>query len=166
MNKGLTEELKIAFPKTIPVIRPLVSEIDQIIPDPQWVAGFVSGEGYFSIGITKSAGCKTGQAVQLRFKLTQHSRDESLLKSFIVYFGYGSYYKYPNKPLGDYRCVNFVHIYTKFLPFFKKYPILGVKSLDFNDWCLGAEIVQNKAHTTPEGLACLKALKEGMNKGR
>jgi hypothetical protein len=35
MNKGLTEELKTAFPKTIPVIRPIVSEADQMIPDPQ-----------------------------------------------------------------------------------------------------------------------------------
>lgn len=166
MNKGLTEVLKIAFPKTIPVIRPIVSEIDQRIPDPLWVSGFVSGEGNFSIGITKSAESKTGYVVQLRFKLTQHSRDESLLKSFIVYFGCGTYYSYPNKPLGDYRCVNFGYIYNKFLPFFKKYPILGVKALDFNDWCAGAELVNNKAHLTPEGLACLKALKEGMKKGR
>lgn len=40
MNKGLTEVLKIAFPKTIPVIRPIVSEIDQIIPDPPMSIGF------------------------------------------------------------------------------------------------------------------------------
>lgn len=166
MNKGLTEELKTAFPKTIPVIRSIVSEADQMIPDPQWVAGFVSGEGNFSIGITKSAECKTGHAVQLRFKLTQHSRDESLLKSFIVYFGGGTYYKYPNKPLGDYRCVSFEVINNKFLPFFRKYPILGVKALDLNDWSTAAEFMQNKAHLTPEGIAFLKALKEGMNKGR
>nr|YP_009261988.1 LAGLIDADG endonuclease [Chrysoporthe austroafricana]AMX22063.1 LAGLIDADG endonuclease [Chrysoporthe austroafricana] len=166
MNKGLTDELRIAFPKTIPVIRPIVTEVESKIPDPEWVAGFVSGEGNFSIGITKSVECKTGHAVQLRFKLTQHSRDELLLKSFISYFDCGTYYKYPNKPLGDYRCVNFVDINNKLLPFFKKYPILGVKSLDFNDWCLGAEIMQNKSHLTPEGLACIKAIKEGMNKGR
>lgn len=166
MNKGLTEELKMAFPKTIPVIRPIVSEDDQNIPDPQWVAGFVSGEGCFSIGITKSAKCKIGHAVQLRFKLTQHSRDESLLKSFIVFFGGGTYYKYPNKSLGDYRCVSFEVISNKFMPFFIKYPILGVKALDFNDWYSAGEIMKNKAHLTPEGLAFLKALKEGMNKGR
>lgn len=52
------------------------------------------------------------------------------------------------------------------IPFFKKYPILGVKALDFNDWCLGAEIVQSKAHLTPEGLARLNTLKKGMSTGR
>ncbi len=52
------------------------------------------------------------------------------------------------------------------MPFFKKYPILGVKALDFNDWCQAAEILQNKAHLTSEGLAELKALKSRMNKNR
>jgi hypothetical protein len=32
VNKGLTDELKIAFPKTIPIQRPLV--VNQIIRDP------------------------------------------------------------------------------------------------------------------------------------
>lgn len=130
------------------------------------MAGFVSGEGNFSIGITKSSETKTGYVVQLRFKLTQHSRDEYLLQSFIAYFGCGSYYKYPNKPLGDYRCVSFADISNKLLPFFKEYAILGVKSLDFNDFCLGADIIQSKAHIRPEGLARIRTLKEGMNKGR
>jgi hypothetical protein len=35
MNKGLTDVLKEAFPKTIPVDRPIISEDDQKIPDPQ-----------------------------------------------------------------------------------------------------------------------------------
>jgi hypothetical protein len=52
------------------------------------------------------------------------------------------------------------------VPFFKKYPILGVKALDFNDWCKGAEIIKDKTHLTPEGLAQLKALKSGMYKNR
>ena len=166
MNKGLTEELNIAFPKTIPVVRPLVSETDQIIPDPYWVAGFVSGEGNFSIGITKSPNSKIGYSAQLRFKLTQHSRDQFIMRSFVTYWGSGSYYQYPDKYLGDYRCVNFVDIYGKLLPFFKKYPILGVKALGFDYFCLGAEIIESKAHLTPEGLARLRNLKKGMNKGR
>lgn len=35
MNNGLTEELKVAFPNTIPVIRPIVPAGEQIIPDGQ-----------------------------------------------------------------------------------------------------------------------------------
>lgn len=43
-NNGLTEELKEAFPKTIPAIRLIISGEDQKIPDPNWVSGFVSVE--------------------------------------------------------------------------------------------------------------------------
>ncbi len=40
MNKGLSDELKAAFPNTEPVPRPIV--VDQVIKDPQWLAGFAS----------------------------------------------------------------------------------------------------------------------------
>ncbi len=42
MNLGLSDELKEAFPDVKPVLRPLI--VDQKIQDPNWVAGFVSGE--------------------------------------------------------------------------------------------------------------------------
>ena len=41
LNLGLSDELKEAFPNTVPVNRPLV--VDQAIRDPQWLAGFTSG---------------------------------------------------------------------------------------------------------------------------
>ena len=50
-NLGLAEELKAAFPNTIPVPRPVVE--DQEIKDPNWLSGFVSAEGCFLIVIKK-----------------------------------------------------------------------------------------------------------------
>lgn len=44
LNRGLSEELNTIFPNTIPVKRPVVN---QIIPDPQWLAGFTTAEGNF-----------------------------------------------------------------------------------------------------------------------
>jgi hypothetical protein len=38
MNRGLSDELKTAFPDITPVVRPLV--VDQEIKDPNWLAGF------------------------------------------------------------------------------------------------------------------------------
>jgi len=56
------------------------------------VAGFTSGEGCFhpSGGITKSRN-KVGIGVELVFQITQHTRDEELLKNLITYFECGSY---------------------------------------------------------------------------
>jgi len=43
INKGLSDELKKAFPDVKPVPRPLV--LNQTIKDPNWLSGFISGEG-------------------------------------------------------------------------------------------------------------------------
>nr|YP_009868562.1 LAGLIDADG endonuclease [Ophiocordycipitaceae sp.]QKG63783.1 LAGLIDADG endonuclease [Ophiocordycipitaceae sp.] len=61
---GLSDVLKESFPNTAPVIRPLVN--NQKNPDPQWVAGFVSGEGFLKNRNTEGAG------VQILFPLSQH----------------------------------------------------------------------------------------------
>jgi len=47
MNNGLPDILKAAFPNTIPVQRPLTESQAPINIDPNWLAGFVSGEGCF-----------------------------------------------------------------------------------------------------------------------
>lgn len=43
LNWGLSDELKAAFSNIIPIQRPLV--VDQVIKDPNWISGFVTGEG-------------------------------------------------------------------------------------------------------------------------
>nr|YP_008964960.1 LAGLIDADG endonuclease [Annulohypoxylon stygium]AHB33519.1 LAGLIDADG endonuclease [Annulohypoxylon stygium] len=45
MNLGLSEELLVAFPDVKPVLRPSTNE--NKIEDPNWLAGFISGEGCF-----------------------------------------------------------------------------------------------------------------------
>jgi hypothetical protein len=54
----------------------------------------------------------------------------------------------------------------KIIPLFKKHHILGVKSLDFEDFCKVAEIIKRKEHLTVKGLAEIIKIKEGMSKGR
>jgi hypothetical protein len=76
LNKGLNEELKTTFPKSIPVERPII--VNQIIRDPQWLAGFTSAEGNFFLNVYK-ANTKTGWGVKLVFRITQHIRDELLI---------------------------------------------------------------------------------------
>ena len=161
MNLGLSSELKAGFPNTIPVARPLVQ--NHLIPDPQWVAGFTEAEGCFYIRIEKS---KTviGFRVSLRFSLTQHSRDERLMRSLIDYFDGGNVYFY--REAIDYRIRKFSDLTDKVIPLFNKYPIIGVKSKDFADFCLVAELMKNQKHLTEEGLSKIRQIKAGMNSGR
>ena len=71
MNKGLNDELLNYFPNIKPILRPLVNITE--IPDPMWVAGFVSGEGSFNISIGESPNTKTGYKVGVRFQMLAHS---------------------------------------------------------------------------------------------
>jgi hypothetical protein len=54
------------------------------------MAGFINGDGCFFIRITKGRN-KAGVGVQLVFQITQHIRDEELLKSFVKFFKCSQY---------------------------------------------------------------------------
>lgn len=162
MNLGLSDQLKVAFPDIKPIERLLI--VNKEIKDPHWLAGFVSGEGCFFINIFKSK-TNTGFAVKLIFKITQHNRDAILLTKFADYFGCGKYYK-STEEKGDFRVDKFVDIKEKILPFFAKYPISGIKALDFADFCETVKLMENKEHLTLKGLEKIKQLKSKMNKGR
>jgi hypothetical protein len=47
-----------------------------------------------------------------------------------------------------------------------KYPLQGIKILDYADFCKVAELMQEKAHLTSEGLDQILEIKAGMNTGR
>ena len=168
MNKGLSDELKSAFPDIVPANRPLASDLQ--IKDPNWVSGFTSGEGCFWVRLNNNPAKKKVQ-VQLEFQITQDSRDKELINSFLSYLDCGRIRVRKYKVLKNDTCLDF--IVTKFcdidkniISFFRKYPILGVKALDFEDWCIAAEIVKSKAHLSIEGLERIRQIKAGMNKGR
>jgi len=72
-----------------------------------------------------------GGRIMLVFVLTQHLRDLALIKSLGCFFGCGQSYSY--KEYAEFKCQDFKNIYENILPFFLKYPILGVKSKDFED---------------------------------
>ena len=57
-------------------------------------------------------------------------------------------------------------IQNKIIPFFDKYPILGVKSLDFNDFKKISKLLENKEHLTQSGLNQILDIVDGMNLSR
>ena len=141
VNLGLTEILKTAFPETIPAVKPLTVSTER--PHPYWVAGFASGDGCFSITENKSS---SKSFVRLVFSLSQHSRDESLVRSLVAFFGCGTYSPVSSFAFGfakakakvgrttvNFQTYKFSDNYNKILPFFLEYNIRGIKSQDFKD---------------------------------
>lgn len=164
MNLGLSEVLKAAFPETTPVSRPPVYINNHY--HPQWVAGFTSEEGYFGVKILSSSTHKIGAQVKLVFQLTQHARDEVLMKSLIGYFGCGKYYPSKRAEYGDYQVGKLSDILETIIPFFQNNNILGEKSKDFNDWCEVAYLIKDNQHLNEKGLDQIRKIKDRMNKGR
>ena len=163
LNKGLNEELKAIFPKSISVERPVA--VNQVIINPQWLAGFITAEGNFFLNVYKS-NTKTGRGVKLVFRITQHIRDELLIISFIQYLDCGKVYKKTGKDAVDFMVTGFSDITNKIIPFLSEYPLLGKKSQDFKDFCVIAELMKDKKHLTKEGLEQILSIKAGMNTGR
>jgi len=132
INRGLSPELKESFPNVIAVERPLVK--DKKVKDPNWLAGFVSGDGCFYVKISK-ASTTIGYSVELRFQVTQHSRDAELLKSLVSYLNCGNCYLPSNYNFADFIVRKTSDILNNIIPFFNKYPIQGVKADDYADFC-------------------------------
>ena len=162
LNLGLTDTLKLAFPYISGTSRPLVE--NQQIAHSQWVAGFTSGGEAGHFQVTFSGNRYKG----LAFKINQHDRGagglELLMRSLIEYWGCGYYYTSQRR--GDFKVIKFLHIIEIIIPFFKDNPILGVKALDFEDWCLVAKKVEAGVHKTPEGMIEIENRKSRMNTGR
>ena len=132
----------------------------------QYISGFVDGEGCFYPKITKA---KTMSDFQVRvfFLISQHVRDEPLLTKFVDYLGCGMIEKISTRPDGVTFVVSkFSDIFYKIIPFFQSYPLQGIKSMDYNDFCKIAKIMKDKFHLTPEGIKKIKSLKSGINRGR
>lgn len=79
-----------------------------------------------------------------------------------------------NRPKLIYKTENTVTLHiTKFfdieniiIPFFEKYPIFGIKSLDFSDFKKVSEIIKHKLPLTSEGFNTIKNINSKMNQRR
>ena len=158
----LPEALKVAFPDLSVEKRPY--NFDQKVSNPSWLAGFTSADGSFMVRILNSPDRVLNAKVQLEFNLTQHMRDEQLMKNIAKYLDCGGIYL--NKNASVYRVLKLSDIIEKIIPLFQKYPIRGVKSQDFSDFVKVAELMKENKHLTPGGLKKIKEIKVGMNSGR
>lgn len=159
INKGLSQELIEFFPGIIPAKRPLI--VTSNIPDPNWISGFSCGESCFDIRIIQSVKYTAGYQIQTRLRITQHTRDRALLYLIASYFDCGKIELSRN--VENFCVSSYKEVVNIIIPFFNKYPLLGSKNLEFEDFCKVAELMKNKAHLTTEGIEKIKEIKNKMN---
>lgn len=161
LNLGLSENLKNYFPETKLVDRSVVEFTG--IKSLNWIRGFIEAEGSFQV-ISQEINNKT--SISLRFSVTQHTRDEVLLKNIVTYLNLGRYYKSPTRPEGQYLVTKFSDISNKVIPLINEYPLLGVKNRDYLDFVQIAELIKSKDHLTKEGIKKIMLIKNNMNSKR
>jgi LAGLIDADG endonuclease len=167
INLGLPAKLILAFPNILAIEKPsALAREDWKVQDPNWISGFTSGDGCFHVSLSKTSFSKTGYRVGLRFQLTQHNRDYELLKSLIGYLRCGRVEENLKLSICNYVVNNFNDITNIIIPFFDKYPIQGVKSLDFIDFKKIANFMKEKDHLDIEGIEKIIQIKSNMNKFR
>ena len=164
MNKGLPEDSPlVAEFKISPVDRCIVSLPDVI--NPNWITGFVDGEGCFFVGLTKNSKCKVNFSVNLLFKINQHKRDTELLKKISIQLNCGTIQvNSANATMLQVKKLSDIQI--KIIPWFEKYPLQGVKILEYEDFCNVCSLMKNREHLTLEGLEKIRKIKSGMNFNR
>lgn len=164
LNLGLNDSLKQAFPN---VKKRDLNYYFTGIKDPNWIAGFTSGDGSFNIKTSKNTDLKIGNRVQLRYSVGLHIREKELIKGLIDYFNFkkGSYIYY-TKNVISMQIINYNDIFNTIIPFFEKYTIKGVRSLDFQDFVKIANIIKSKEHLTTKGYNDIIEIKNLMNKNR
>ena len=174
LNKGLSKELLEDFPN-IEILDRLEYKFKGI-PDSLWISGFATGDSAFSVSIEKGT-TKLGKRVRLIFGTCLHIREKDLLIGISKYFNSlylnsnemnkeSTVYCNENKNIALLQIKSTSNINKKVIPFFTEYPILGIKSLDFEDFKKVAELVKNKEHLKIDGLNKIMKIVDRMNLDR
>jgi hypothetical protein len=175
LNLGLPNKLKKIFPRLAIKNRP--KYVFKGIPDPFWLSGFTSGDGTFHIVFRKS---NNNSGVFARFSIHLHIRELEVLNGILnnlnsnkddnskcVSIKNKKIYISLTAKSANLQISKFTDIVNIIIPFFNKFPILGIKSLDYLDFKKVCEIVKTKEHLkSPSVLKQILKIRSGMNLNR
>jgi len=88
INKGMSKKVLKDYPNIISANKPIINLPANL--NPQWVSGFVAGDGGFSIYIRPAKMNSLSQIVSCRFHIAQHSKDLELMRLFTKFFDCGT----------------------------------------------------------------------------
>ena len=131
---------------------------------PDWICGFVEGEGSFVISISKIKSSKFEQ-VRLFFKVTQHMKNIQVLYALKSFFGVGIVKRQSKEPkeIWEFVVSRFEHLSTKIIPFFEKHKMHSSKKFDFLRFRKVALLMARKEHLTQEGIKKIQLIAKRMN---
>ena len=133
--------------------------------DPNWIVGFVDGEGCFSVSVHRSSMMRRygGWQLQPVFHIYQHRDHRDVLEAMIPAFGCGRVRpKGPNSSVWTFAVDGLRSLEEAVLPFFERHPPV-VKRQDFESFSVIVRSMRRKEHLSPVGFERLVRLAYGMN---
>jgi hypothetical protein len=136
-----------------------------IVLDPNWIVGFVDGEGCFSVSVHRSSMMHRHGGWQLQpvFHIYQHRDHRDVLEEMISVFGCGRVRpKGPNSSVWTFAVDGLQNLDEAVVPFFERYrPV--VKRRDFEAFAIIVRSMRRKEHLSPVGFGRLVRIAYGMN---
>lgn len=130
---------------------------------PDWVVGFVDGEGCFFVGIQRNVKTASGFQVIPEFRIIQHERDVQVLHALKAFFGCGQVRTNHGDRM-ELR-VRRLEDLESIARFFEKRGLKTKKNIDFLKFRDVLTLMGKKAHLDRDGLIQIAKIAGGMNTG-
>ena len=130
---------------------------------PEWISGFVDGEGCFHIAFLRHAEMKFGYQILPEFTVVQHVRDKDILFALKRYFGFGVVRK-NHQDRWCYRVRKLENL-LKICEFFTRFPLRTKKRVDFQKFKKAINMMKAGKHLTKDGFIEILEIALRMNTG-
>jgi hypothetical protein len=131
--------------------------------NPDWVVGFVDGEGCFFVGIQRNPTVKIGFQVIPEFRIVQHKRDVDVLYGLKSFFGFGRVCQH-HDDRWEYRVRRLDHL-REVASFFESHKLKTKKRVDFGRFREVLTMMEEGRHLTTDGLKDIARIATLMSTG-
>ena len=128
---------------------------------PEWVVGFVDGEGCFHVSLQEHAEMTAGYQVLPEFVVVQHVRDVQVLQALKRFFRCGVV-RSNHEDRWCYRVRNFEGL-ERICAFFERHLLKTRKRGDFEKFRRVIRLMREQRHLVPEGLLEIAEIAGSMN---
>ena len=128
-----------------------------------YFAGFVDGEGCFSVSFSPRSTLLIGWEVRPSFSVSQNADRSEVLLLMQRHFGCGSIRPDRSDKTVKYEVRSLDDLVERVIPFFEAHPLLSSKQRDFERFASICKLVRARAHRTQPGLRAIAELAMAMN---
>lgn len=137
--------------------------------NPHYIAGFIDGEGCFSISVGKHKTLKRRLEIRPEFDIELRADDKEILERILITIGCGkiydqSYERYGWFPHAKYKITSTKDMVNYLFPFLDKYPLQAKKSQVYKYFKEIVLMFSRKEHLTDRGLEKIIKLREKIRK--